>query len=366
MLSLRLVLLLVVVFGLASCSAAAATPEALSNAGGASNPDWASTAEADQYWRAAAATSTMQAWIFEQNLLNVQATANTAKTATAVAMAQASSTAQVQATATAVAQAQATATMQANATATAIAAHQATQLAFAQATGTARAEHQATQTQVAVVTQAALQLQVAQAAAQRQQIQEALWLLFAVIVMAVLVYLLFRGAQVALEVFKKQGAIVRYGPHGNPLAILDARDGQVLFDPLRATGAVTLLGQGAAQASELPPADRLQYLQQLLWVLQTQARHNPFPPVPGLPETRERTRWAGYDKEKTTGALGLAAAASLAPETGPMSVTPSPLPAAGLEAQVVEGHFRELPPEGDVGAWLAEVKQKLLVAGERP
>jgi hypothetical protein len=268
------------------------------------DPNLAATAQADQYWRDAQATTAAQQATQAANYRNVQGTAQAAQATTAaqqtrdaLSLSMTVSAATVQAHETAVAATQsyeATATSQARADAIATA----TEAAFIlQATGTAEA--QATAASVAATRQA-WELEQERLQARRENLIN--WALavgtglVAVVGTSLLLYLLY----LLLPTLVNRAGLVRYGQHGNPI-FTSQRNGRIIItDPLRMQQAALTVDQDGNVEMPHLTDDAIQTVlaRDVLTTLMEQARHAPGH-APILPSEVNRLRrlglWTKHD-----------------------------------------------------------------------
>jgi hypothetical protein len=281
-------------------------PTAADRIGGSPNPGLAATAQADQYWRDAQATTVSQQATQEANYRNVQGTAMAAQatlsaeqTRDAFQLAATVDAATVQArqtadTATRAYEATATAQARADAIATVTEA-----AAIAQATSTAQAEA----TAVAVIaTRQAWELKQAERQAQREQFIN--WAVTAATILAgvtltgLLPYLLW----LLLPTLVGRAGLVRYGQHGNPLFMSQRHGRTVITDPLRMLqAAITIDDEGHVTMPDLVPESIQAMLAGgVLRTLIEQARHAPGH-APVLPSEVSHLRRLGpWTSQQTT------------------------------------------------------------------
>ena len=262
--------------------------------GATANPHLIATAQADQYWRDAEATSQAYQLTVAANYRQIEATAQAATstiqaqhTRDTLSLSLTSDAATVQA-----AETKAAATAQAASSATA----QAQQNSIATGTAVAAATAAAFQ-----ATRQALALQQAQAEAQRQQIITlATTILLSLLALCLLVLLVWFLWRLIPTLISRLG-LVRYGQHGNPL-LLTVKNGQtILIDPLRMLqAALTIDGSGSPIMPELTP-NQLQTLVTggVLRTLLEQTRHAPGH-APQLPAETIRERRLGPLQQQTT------------------------------------------------------------------
>ena len=291
-----LLLLLSGMATLAACNNGATNPTAADRVrNGINDPNLAATAEADQYWRDARATTQAQQATQDANYRNV--------VAAATAEAQAASDLATR-----------------NALEISLTVAAATREAEAIATAEAQAAAIAAATEVAIVAQVTRQAAAAQAeaarvatrdaeiAADRQRqirrddinytIQTLLTLFGSLLLGFLLLYLLW----LLLPTLVNRASLVRYGQHGNPL-LLTQRNGQmVVTDPLRMhQAAVTIDDNGQINMPSLTD-DAIQTLlaNGVLRTLIEQARHAPGH-APVLPSEVSRLRRLGpWTSQDTT------------------------------------------------------------------
>jgi hypothetical protein len=302
LLTLFLTLLLLLALP-AACATANPGPTAADRlANGSLNPGLAATAQADQYWRDAQATTVSQQATQEANYRNVQGTAVAAQVTSAAeqtrdalsfSMTVAAATAQAQETAvSATRSVEATSTAQAHADAVATVTQAA---AIAQATRTAQAEATAA---ALVATRQAWELEQVRREQLISNLGTAFMGLLAVIVTGLLLYLLW----LLLPTLVSRAGLVRYGQHGNPL-LLSQRNGRtVLTDPLRMLqAAVTIDDEGHVTMPDLVPESIQAMLAGgVLRTLIEQARHAPGH-APVLPSEVSHLRRLGpWTSQQTT------------------------------------------------------------------
>jgi hypothetical protein len=304
---LLLFLLLVLALTLLTASLAACNTATTSRTGptaadritnGSPDPNLAATAQADQYWRDAQATTVSQQATQEANFRKVQGTAVAAQatktaeeTRAALHLALTVDAATVQAHQTADAATrsyEATSTAQARADAIATATEAA---AVAQATSTAQADATAA---ALIATRQAWELEQERTQARRENIINAAvasgTVLLTVILSGLLLYLLY----LLLPTLVNRASLVRYGQHGNPLFITQ-RDGRVIVtDPLRMhQAAITVDQEGNVNMPNLTD-DAIQAIlaNGVLRTLIEQARHAPGH-APVLPSEVSQLRRLG-------------------------------------------------------------------------
>lgn len=297
-------LLISIGFLLAACNGQP-TAAGLVSASATANPALVATAQADQYWRDAQATSQAYQDQLEANYRNVQ---NTAVAATGIAgqqQAQATATAQYQQTADALTFAMtvgaatvqyqqtadaATAQASATATAQAIAANIATSTAAAQATADSF-----------TATRQALELSQAEAEAQRARVVSAATTAFAVFAGVLFVGLTAWFFWKVAPTLVNRASLVRYGQHGNPLLLI-ARNGRtVIADPLRMLQASLAIDEQAAiDMPEVTPNHLQTFLAGgVLRTLIEQARHAPGHPAQLAAETVTHRRAGVFESTST-------------------------------------------------------------------
>lgn len=263
-------------------------------AGATPNPHFVATAQADQYWRDAEATSQAYQLTVAANYHSIEATALVA-----------TSTMQAQQTRDSLSLSLTTdaATVQAEETRVAATAH-----AASSATTQAQQNSMATGTAIALATTTSFQatrqafaLEQAQAEAQREQIITIATTIFlsllALCAATLAVWFLWQLIPTLINRF----GLVRYGQHGNPL-LLTVRNGQtVLVDPLRMLQSTLAIDDnGRTTMPELTP-NQLQTLVTggILRTLMEQTRHAPGHP-PQLPAEMIRERRLGAWQQTTT------------------------------------------------------------------
>lgn len=338
MFSTRLARLTLLVLLLVACGPTSA-------AGNVTDSTLAPTAQSDQYRRDAQATQDAREAAIAQNVRNLQATDDAATRTAMLAGTQAAleaerlsdqATEQASAhlTTTALAEHQATLAAEANQAATASAGITAIARANADRTSTAVTNVQATGTQAVVETQTTIALRLQDAEAQRAHV--ALWVNLILLVLLIIggLAVLFYFGKAAVDVLRKQGSAVRYGPNGvNALVVLDNGRGQEVINPLTNTAGITRLdGQGGLIANELDPSVRLLAMMAAMRIMLEQATHSPFAPPHGRPAQRDRWAVGPYSHERETGALD-------AP-TSPRAIPARPSPASSPHLPNVA-----LPPE---------------------
>jgi hypothetical protein len=281
-------------------------PTAADRIGGSPNPGLAATAQADQYWRDAQATTVSQQATQEANYRNVQGTAVAAQatlsaeqTRDAFQLAPPSTRppsrpgkrpilppAAYEATATAQARADAIATVTEAA-------------AIAQATSTAQAEATAA---AVIATRQAWELKQAERQAQREQFINwavtAATILAGVVLVGLLLYLLW----LLLPTLVGRAGLVRYGQHGNPLFMSQRHGRTVITDPLRMLqAAITIDDEGHVTMPDLVPESIQAMLAGgVLRTLIEQARHAPGH-APVLPSEVSHLRRLGpWTSQQTT------------------------------------------------------------------
>jgi hypothetical protein len=310
---LLLYLLLLLALTLLTASLAACNTATTSRTGptaaerlhnGSPDANLAATAQADQYWRDAQATTVSQQATQEANYQNVRGTASAA---------QATQVAQTTRDALHLSLTVDAATVQANQTAEA-----ATRSFEATATTQARADAQATATEAAAIVQASRTAQAEATAdaatatrqfiadeqdrrqARRNQVVDALQITFGVLLIAALGGLLLYLLYLLLPTLVNRASLVRYGQHGNPLFITKRKGRVVLTDPLRMhQAALTVDDDGTVNMPTLTP-DAIQTMlaNGALRTLIEQARHAPGH-APILPSEVNRLRrlglWTKHD-----------------------------------------------------------------------
>ena len=274
------------------------TASGVVSSGATANPILIATAQADQYWRDAEATSQAYSVTVAANYERIQQTAQAAagtaqaqqtQDALNLALTAGAATSQAQET-------RAVATQHAITTATAQAylegiATETSQAHRIQAAATAVAAATVTAFRA---TRQAYELEQAQAEAQREQVvtmaTTILLLLTAVLFITLLAWFVWKVIPTLINRF----SLVRYGQHGNPLLILSRNGHTVLTDPLRLLqAALTVDESGKIEMPELTP-NQLQSLvtSGVLQTLIEQTRNAPGHP-PQLPIETSRERQAG-------------------------------------------------------------------------
>jgi hypothetical protein len=276
-------------------------PTAADRIGGSPNPGLAATAQADQYWRDAQATTVSQQATQEANYRNVQGTAVAAQATVAAeqtrdalsfSMTVAAATVQAQETAVSATRSfEATATAQAHADAVATVTQAA---AVAQATSTAQAA--ATAASI-LATRQAWEIEQVRREQFLSNLGTAFLSLLAVVTTGLLLYLLW----LLLPTLVSRAGLVRYGQHGNPLLLTQRKGRTVLTDPLRLLqAAISVDEDGNVTMPSLVP-DQLQAMLAggVLRTLIEQARHAPgHPPI--LPSEVSQLRRLGPWTSQTT------------------------------------------------------------------
>ncbi|MCL4266659.1 MAG: type IV secretion system DNA-binding domain-containing protein [Anaerolineae bacterium] len=291
---IRLVAISLLLLVIAACSG---TPSSAANTvsqAATAQPALIATAQADQYWRDAQATTQSSQATLEANYQNIQGTAEAA-TSTAVAyQAQTTATTQAQQTADTLALAltRDTATTQAGETAT----MQAVNSIIATSTANALA----TESSFAATRQA-IQLRQAEAQAQREHIFTLASYVFIVAAIGLVLALSGWLFWQLIPTLVNRAGVVRYGQHGNPLLLLNQAGHTIITDPMRMLqAALTIDRDGRATMPEITPNDIQTIVTGgVLHSLIEQAKYAPGHP-PQLPAITIRERQLGPLSTKVT------------------------------------------------------------------
>lgn len=279
---------------LCACAAPQSTAVDIVAQNATAQPALVATAQADQYWRDAQATTQSSQATLEANYRNIQGTAEAA-TGTAVAyQAQTTATTQAQQTndALALALTRDTATTQAGETAT----MQTANHMAATSTGNALATENAF-----AATSQAIQLRQAEAQAQREHIFTLASYVFIVAAIGLLVALSGWLFWQLIPTLVNRAGVIRYGQHGNPLLLLNQAGHAVITDPMRMLQAALAIDRdGRVTMPEITP-NEIQTIVTggVLHTLVEQAKHAPGHP-PQLPAVTIRERQFGPISTKVT------------------------------------------------------------------
>ncbi len=276
MLMNRLAAIIFFLFVIAACSPGPSTAANVVSQAATAQPALIATAQADQYWRDAAATTQSSQATLEANYRHIQGTAEAATATTQ---------AQQTVNALALALTRDVATAQARETATTLAANN----IAATSTGNALATESAF-----AATSQAIQLRRAEAQAQRERIFTVASTIFMFAVVALILGLSGWLSWQLIPTLVNRAGVIRYGQHGNPLLLLNQAGQTIITDPMRMLqAALEIDGDGRVTMPEITPND----LQTVITggafhTLAEQVKHAPGHP-PQLPAETIQERQLG-------------------------------------------------------------------------